>query len=516
MRAAGRLSGAVWMRCGARIRAVSFASPRIYNAVDAEIVYGIEILLFIYFLVTNGIYICTALVAIARMPLFVKLHRADPIRYAQTRFEEPVSILVPAYNEEEGILETVRSLLEQRYTKYEVVVINDGSIDATLDLLMAHYALEAAPEVYPVDLPTQRVRALYLSQTHPNLRVIDKENGGKGDALNAGINASRYALLFCCDGDSLYSLDALQCVVEPMVDDPKTIVSSAAIGIANGCVIRDAQVVERRLSPHWLVRFQVLEYMRAFLASRLGWAPINSLCIVSGACGMFRKAILIEAGGFRTDTISEDMEITLRIHHLMRTRRQPYRVAYTPFIVCWTRVPETLRGLWNQRRSWHRHVSESVTIHRSMMFGRSMGLIGRLGFPYLVLSEWLAPVVLVFGLAFGFICAYLGFLSYRSQFVLLGLVFSLGLVICAAALLLDALSFNTYTAKDVRSLLAASVFEVFGFRQFVTAANLAGFWAWFVGKPMRGRLARPGWRLPPYEPNCEDASDGRRRRGAGS
>ncbi len=489
---------------------VPLASHGIHNPVEAAIVFEIEILLFTYFLVMNGIYIGTALLAIAQVPLFVKRHWADPIRYVYSPFEIPVSVLVPAYNEEEGILDTVRSLLEQKYSEHEVLVINDGSTDATLDVLKKQYALEAFPEAHRVRLNTRPVRGIYQSQTHPNLRVIDKENGGKGDALNAGINGSRYPLVFCCDGDSHYSPDALQCLIEPMVKNPKTVVSSASIGVSNECVFKDAQIVKLRLSSRWIVRFQALEYIRAFLASRLGWAPLNSLYIVSGACGMFRKEILIEAGGYRTDTSWEDLEMTLRVHHLMRSRRQPYRVAFTPFTVCWTRVPDTLGELWNQRTMWHRHVSECVTIHRAMMFGRSMGLVGWLGFPYLVLGEWIAPLMVVFGIAFGFTAAYLGFLSYYSQFVLLGLVFALGLAICTAAILLDELSFNTYSVKDLLILLVSSGLEFFGFRQFVTAANFVGLWAWLIGIPLRGCPAPPGWRLPPYKPEAAGSRDARK------
>lgn len=477
-----------------------FVYHGIHDPLVAQAVLWIEAVLFAYFLITNGFYVATALVAILQMPFFVKMHRADPIHHSYSIFEMPVSALVPAYNEAAGIVDTVRSLLAQRYSEHEVLVINDGSTDQTLALLQETFALEIFPEAYRVRLQTQPIRGIYQSQTHPNLRVIDKINGGKADALNAGLNGARYPVVFCCDGDSHYSPDALQCLVEPMVKNPKTVVSSASIGVSNDCIFEDGQLVYRRLSHRWIVRFQVLEYMRAFLASRLGWAPFNALCIVSGACAMFKKDVLIAAGGYRTDTIWEDMEITLRVHHYMRRIGKPYRIAFTPFIVCWTQVPDTLAALWNQRITWHRHVSECVTIHRGMLFEGSMGIVGKVGFPYMVIGEWIAPFMLVFGVVFGFVAAYLGFLSYYSQGVLLCLVFALGLAICAASIFLDELSFNTYSATDLLWLLAASFFEFFGFRQFVTIANFAGLWAWLTGKPIRGKRAELGWRLEPFEP----------------
>lgn len=466
------------------------------------IVLAIEIALFSYFVAVNLVYVATSIIALVRMPRFVRLHRADPIHYLYSPFEVPVTAVVPAFNEVEGIVATVVSLLDQRYSEYEVVVVNDGSTDATLELLRERFALEVFPEAYRTRLATQPVRRIYQSKIHPQLRVIDKENGGKADALNAGVNAARYPLIFMCDGDSHYSPDAIQCLSEPFARDPRTVASGAAIGVSNDCEFVDGQLVRRHLSSRWIVRFQVLEYMRAFLSSRLGWAPMNALCIVSGACGLYDRDVLIEVGGYRTDTIWEDMEMTLRVHHFMRANRRPYRVAFTPFVVCWTRVPDTLGELWNQRLAWHRHVSECVTIHRRLFAAKASGTVGWLAFPNLVGGEWVSPLMLTFGFAFGFVAAYLGFLSYVSQLVLLALVFALGLAVSVAALVLDELSFNTYRYSDLLRLLGSSLLEFFGFRQFVTIANLAGLWAWAVGRPIRGKPAMPGWRLRPYDPKA--------------
>ncbi len=476
-----------------------FSSHVIHSRTESDVVILIELAFFLYFLFTNAFYILTVLIALFTLPRFVKLHRADPIHYVYSVLELPVSVIIPAYNESESIIETVSSLLEQKYSQHEVIVVNDGSTDHMLDILREHWSLEPFPEAYRVLLETKDIRGIYQSRTHAHLRVIDKANGGKADALNAGINAARYPIVFVCDGDSYYTPDALACLVEPMVKDPRTVASGGAIGVSNDCIFKDGQIIQRRLSKRWIVRFQVLEYMRAFLASRLGWAPLNALGIVSGACGLFRKSVLVDAGGFRADTVVEDMEITLRVHHLMRSRGTPYRIAFTPFIVCWTRVPDTLRTLWQQRITWHRHVGESMVIHRGMLLGR-FGTVGWLAYPYFVLAEWIYPIMVLSGFLFGLIAAYFGFLSYYSQFVLLGLVFVLALALCMAAIMLDELSFNTYSAADLLILLFASVLELFGFRQFCMIANFVGGWAWFAGWPIRGRASIPGWRFPPYKP----------------
>lgn len=467
--------------------------------VDA-VVYAIEVSLFCYFFATNATYLATTAIALANLRDFVRLHRADPVRFVYSEREPPVTVLVPAYDEEEGILETVASLLAQRYSQYEVVVVNDGSTDATLALLTEAYALEPFPEAQRAVLATKPVRGVYRSRSDPRLRVIDKENGGKGDALNAGINAARYPLFFACDGDSYYSADALSCLIEPFVRDPRTVASGGAIGVSNACRFADGRLAEKRLSPRWIVRFQVLEYMRAFLSSRLGWAPCNALCIVSGACGLYRKATVVEAGGYRTDIVWEDMEMTLRVHHLYRSTGRPYRIAFTPFVVCWTRVPSTLRELWGQRVSWHRHVSECMTIHRDLFLRPSAGTVGMLAFPYLAFGEWLAPLAVIFGIGFGCAAAWLGFISWSSQAILLALVFALGLAETLASMLLDEFSFNTYRFGDVVRLLGSSLWEFCGYRQFLTVANFVGLIHWARGAPLRGKPARPGWELAPYRP----------------
>jgi len=477
-----------------------FQYHAITNHHTAVVVLAIEIVLFSYFLLVNGFYVATAIVALFRLPGFVQQHLAEPVRRSYSQDEYPVSVLVPAYNEGSGVVKTIMSLLQLDYALYEIIVINDGSTDSTLDRLKEHFALQRFPEATCLTFKTQPVRATYCSAQYPALRVVDKENGGKADALNAGINSARYPLIFACDGDSYYSPDALLCLTEPYLQDPNTVVSGGGIGVSNDCVFEDGKLADVRLSKNWIVRFQVLEYLRAFLSSRLGWARVNALAIISGACGLWRKDVITEAGGYRTDTVWEDMEMTLRVHHMLRKRRQPYRVAFTPFIVCWTEVPRTVREIWRQRVSWHRHVSECMTIHRRMLFGRWTGSVGWISFPYFVLCEWLAPLMVVLGFAFGFVAAYFGFLSYTLQYILLGLVFTLSLAVSAAAILLDELSFNTYSPRDLFALFVSAFLEQIGYRQLVTLANLGGLAMWVNRAPIRGKRSVPSWNVPAYDP----------------
>jgi len=476
------------------------AEHRVVDPTVALSILILELILFAYFLFTNAIYIGTSIVALSRLPRFMKLRSADPIRASYSPFELPVSVLVPAYNESEGIVQTVESLLHLEYSEYEIIVINDGSSDETLQLLIDRFELVRFPQVPRVAIPTQEIRGFYQSKLRANLRVVDKKNGGKGDALNAGINVSRYPLVFACDGDSYYSRDALQCMIEPYLSDPKTVVVGASIGISNDCEFSDGRLVKRRLSKRWIVRFQVLEYLRAYLGSRLGWAPFNGVSIVSGACGLWRKSVLIEVGGYRTDTIWEDFEMTLRVHHYLRKHKRPYVVAFTPFSVCWTQVPDTAVALWHQRVGWHRHISECMWLHRGLLFSGYGGSIAWLGLPYLWLCEWLAPYLVLFGVLFGVLAAVTGVLAWHAQVVLLALVLSLAVLTSVCAVLLDELSFVTYSDAEMATLIFATVLEVFGFRQLVTAANAVGLWQWLRRDPIRKRRNVVSLRSGPYDP----------------
>jgi cellulose synthase/poly-beta-1,6-N-acetylglucosamine synthase-like glycosyltransferase len=477
-----------------------FHQHAITNPTIALVVFSIEVVLFSYFLFVNLFYIGTTLVAFARLPSFIKGHLANPVVPVYSSLELPVTVAVPAYNEQEHIVQTVDSLLQLEYSEFEIVVVNDGSTDETLKRLSDAFSLEPFPQPYRDNIPTQRVRQIYVSQRFPNLRVIDKLNGGKGDALNAAINCARYPLFFATDADSHYTKDALQCMAEPFLLDPETVVCGATVGVGNDCTFEDGAMTGRRLSKRWVVRFQILEYMRAFLSSRLGWAPLNSLLIVSGACGLWRREVLQRAGGYRTDTIWEDLEMTTRVHHMLRKERRRYRIAFTPFAVCWTTVPDTLEELWNQRVGWHRHLSEATSLHRKMFLGRHCGTMGWLGFPFLVLGEFLAPLMVIFGVIFSLVAAYFGFLWYGAQLILLMLVAALAILVSMGAILLDEISFKTYSPRELLILLVAAPLELFGFRAFITAASFVGFWHWLRSRPARGRRDLSSWNARPYDP----------------
>lgn len=408
-----------------------------------------------------------------------------PQRY--TGFEPQISVLVPAYNESANIADSIRSLLQLSYTSYEIIVINDGSSDSTMEVLKHEFGLRPFPEVYQASLPTAPIRSIYVSQTHAKLRVIDKDNGGKADALNAGINLSRNPLFCTLDSDSILQRDSLQRLAQPFLDDPLTVATGGMVRIANGCTVKEGFLATIGLPTNWLVLFQVLEYYRAFWIGRAGLAPMNALLIISGAFGLFRKTTVVDAGGYGRHLLGEDMELVVRLHRRLRLRGQPYRICFVPDAFCWTEAPEHLRSLRNQRIRWQRGLAESLVLNRSLLCHPKGGAAGWLALPIFILFECLSPAVLVFAYVFVAFCYFTGLWSAEAAMALLALEIGLGVLTSVTVLLVDELSFHIYPKfRQVFVLFVAALAENFGYRQLVSCWRFIGLWRWMIG-------AKAGW-----------------------
>jgi len=407
-------------------------------------------------------------------------------------FEPPVTLVVPAYNEELTVVATVRSLLQLRYPQFEVVVVNDGSTDRTMSALVEAFDLRPFPEALRLRLKTARVRAVYRSPAHTELRVIDKENGGKADALNAGINAARYPLFCALDADGILQPDSLRRVVRPFLEDSRTVATGGVVRIANGCDVLGGWLVRASPPRNLLALFQAIEYCRAFLFGRLGWNPWNSVLVIAGAFGVFHKETVVDAGGYRVNVAGEDMELVVRLHRLLRSSGTPYRITFVPDPVCWTEAPERLSVLRRQRARWQRGLCESLDLNLGLMISRSGGCVGWIALPFALVFECLSPLVETAGyVAFG-----AGYLAGRVDlaFALGFLVVSIGLgvLLSASALLFDALSFHTYPkTRHIVGLLGAAVAENLGYRQLNTIWRLEGFVRWAIGaRQVWGEMTR--------------------------
>jgi len=379
----------------------------------------------------------------------------------------PISILVPAFNEAPNIVENVKALLALNYPSFEVIVINDGSSDNTLEKLKSGFSLRSVNHIYRHVIKTHSIKDYYVSSTFPNLTVINKTNGGKSDSLNVGINVARYPYFCCIDADTLIEKDAFLRLVRPIIESKELVVACGGIlRIANGCTVRNGEVTKIALPKDLLSRLQIVEYLRAFLFGRAGWSAINSLMLISGAFSLFHKKSVQQVGGFSHNTVSEDMEMVVRLHRFMRKSRKPYRVVFISDPVGWTEVPSKLAMLRKQRIRWHRGLAESLFMNISMLFNPRYGRIGLLAMPYQVLIELLSPVVEIIGYAVVILSFATGIISLRFfiLFLLLAIVYSIFL--SAGAVLLEEITYKRYPKwGDMLRLISLSVIENFGYRQ---------------------------------------------------
>lgn len=456
---------------------------------------ALNVVILIYFAVLNILYLVLIIVAFRRMHTYVRRLRPVHIEDLVSASEGlSMSLLVPAYNEAEMIIDSVRSLLTLRYPDYEIIIINDGSTDATLVRLISAFELRCIERVATSSVATQPVGQVYQSRRHPNLYVVDKENGGKADALNAGLNYSRGAIISALDADTLLEPDALARLVRPFLEDSTTVAVGGIIRIVNGCRVENGYVTDIRLPKKILPRFQVLEYLRAFLTFRVGWESLSATLIISGAFGAFRRSTVEEVGGFDPRTIAEDMEMVIRLHRHCRDNDIPYRITFIADPVAWTDAPETVAQLAGQRNRWQRGLAQVLVIHRGMIGRSRYGVPGVVAMPYYFVFELFGPVVeligwiaIIFAVAFGAVPpAFI--VSFFVLAVLLGSVYSV------AAVALEELSFRRYRRfSDLLRVLSLALIESFGYRQLTTFWRLRGLVSAMRGDTSWGEMERTGF-----------------------
>ncbi|OFW04319.1 MAG: glycosyl transferase [Acidobacteria bacterium RIFCSPLOWO2_02_FULL_68_18] len=454
-----------------------------------------EVVILFYFVALNSIYLLYCGIALVRL---IEHRRRWTPRRLEAVLRSPatpgISVIAPAYNEEATIRESVRSLLLLHYPQFEVLVVNDGSKDRTLAELTAAFGLIPAPAGYAQPLETQPVRGVYRSLANPDLVVIDKVNGGKADAINAGINAARHPLVCVIDADSLLEDNALTRAVLPFIEDPSTLASGGIIRIANGCTVESGRVVRVGLPRSWLARFQVVEYLRAFLAGRVAQSAMNGLLIISGAFGLFRREPVVETGGFLHGTVGEDMEIVTRLHRHAREAGRPYRITFQPDPVCWTEVPEKMRVLRTQRNRWQRGTLQVLDHHRAMIGRPRYGVVGMVTMPYYVVFEAAGPVIELSGYLLTAAAIAVGVLDWRFAELLFLAAVLYGALISLAAVLLEEVSFRRYPRlRDLLLLASIGVIENFGYRQLTTWWRMRGVIDFFLNRRGWGAMPRKGF-----------------------
>lgn len=448
----------------------------------------------VYFLALHLTHLSLILRAFFSIRSYLEEVETDRLDTAfETSHYKPMTLICPAYNEEAGVVPSVNSLISLRYPEFQVVVVNDGSKDATLEKLIEAFRLKPSHRVLRQLLPTKEVRGIYESAYVPNLVVVDKANGGKADALNCGINLARYPLVCCMDGDSLLENDSLLRIARPFMDRPNLVASGGVIRPLNGCRVTAMGIRGIHLPDSWLARFQIVEYLRAFLFGRVGLASLDTMFIVSGAFGVFRKELIVQSGGFETATIGEDFELVVRMHRCLREWKRPYHITLVPDPVCWTEVPEDAKVLGRQRNRWQRGLLETLWKHRRMWFNPKYGRVGLFSMPYFIFFEALAPVIEVLG--------YVVFVwslwthSINSAFAILFIYVALllGVLNSVVSVVLQEISGHRYQGLKAWSLLLfTAVVENFGYRQMTVWWRLKGTIDWFRGKEGWGQMKRKG------------------------
>ncbi len=405
-----------------------------------------------------------------------------------------VSILAPAYNEAATCRDSVRAMLKLHYPNHEVIVINDGSKDDTLDILIEEFRLYRSSRVPSDAILTKPIKAIYESRDPLRLVVIDKENGGKADSLNAGLNVARAPLVCAVDADSLLESDALLLSVKPFLEDPATIAVGGTIRIANGCSVEHGRVTRIVAPGSMLAKFQAIEYMRAFLGGRVAFSFVNALLIISGAFGVFRRDAMLAIGGFFPDTVGEDMEIVVRMHRTWREAKKEYRIVFIPEPVCWTEVPESLKILHRQRNRWQRGTVDSLWFHRKMIFNPKYGVIGTFAFPYFLMFEMFGPAVEATGYFLTVIGLFMNIISWKAAFLFFLVSVVFGILLSVSALILEELTMRRYPSfTDAVKLFVAAIIENFGFRQLMTLWRAEGLIDGIRRKQGWGAMERKGF-----------------------
>jgi cellulose synthase/poly-beta-1,6-N-acetylglucosamine synthase-like glycosyltransferase len=391
----------------------------------------------------------------------------------------PISIVMPAYNEELTISEAAQSMLRLQYPQFEVVLVNDGSKDKTLPLLIESFKLERVYRAWRPEVPCKPIRGIYISALYPNLIVVDKENGGsKADAVNAGINLARYPLVCVVDADSLLDQDALMRVARLYIEDPDgTVGVGGLVRVANGCEIKDGRVVKVRLPKEPLAMFQNVEYFRAFLMGRVAWSAIDALLIISGAFGLFRRDQLVKVGGYRADCIGEDFELVLSLRRKQVEEGKRGKVKFVCDPACWTEAPTSLKMLASQRARWQRGLMQTLWMHRKMWFNPKYGAAGMLAIPYMLLFEVLGPVLEISGLIAVPLMFAFDVVGWPFVVVYYLLAVVAGIFVSIGALVLEEVSYGKYPKPaDILRLSWYSIAENFGYRQLTVWWRLKGIW----------------------------------------
>ncbi len=403
----------------------------------------------------------------------------------------PISIIVPAYNEEKTIVDNIKSMFALNYFEYEIIIVNDGSKDSTRDKIIKEFELIKVDQPIKVSIETNEILGIYRSPKYERLLFVDKLNGGKADALNAGINISSYPIFASVDADSVLENDALIKLTMLFVENPETIAVGGIVRVSNGSVIKDGKLVNMNIPKSKVAQFQVVEYLRAFLTGRTSLSKLNSILIISGAFGAFNKNIVIECGGYKVNTIGEDMDIIMKLHKKMRDEKRKYKIKFLADPICWTQAPESLKDLRVQRRRWQIGLFDSLLNYKSMVLNPKYGSVGTVVLPYYWLCELVGPVVEFLGYVFIPLAYLFGLLEFNSFLIYFLIAFLLGTTLSLGSIFLEQISFRKYTTfRRTMRLIVLAFAENLGYRQLTVLYRVEGIFKIRSGRHSWGTIKR--------------------------
>lgn len=426
----------------------------------AHVIFYLTLVLFASYLML-GIFSAIALRKYLRKNSFINYNSL-----VLSPLSPKISIIAPAFNESKTIIDNVRTLLSLYYNNFEVVIVNDGSTDNTFELMKDAYDLVRVNYYFDYRIPCERIRGVYRSKnpSYNRLTIIDKNNGGKADSLNAGINICHSDLFVSIDADSIIEADSILKLVKPFLEqkDKKVIGTGGVIRIVNSCDVERGHIREIKVPSKFLPRLQVLEYTRAFLLGRMAWSQLDGLMLISGAMGLFDRETVIKAGGYSVKTVGEDMELVLRMRRYMAESETKYEVTYIPDPLCWTEVPSDLKSMRKQRTRWTRGLIESLRTHRKMFLNSQYGRLGLLGYPYWFFFEWMAPLVAFGGFIYTIYLIIRDSLNWPFYLLLFLFVYSFAVSLSTWAILFEEITFHKYKRKrDVLKLVGVAFLEPF-------------------------------------------------------
>lgn len=443
-----------------------------------------------------AIFIVSNLFYINLMYASKKMLNRQKLNWPYNNFgHKSISLIVPAYNEEKNIVQSVKSFLNQQYGNYEVIVVNDGSKDKTLESLLKEYTFkEVAIHPEQFKLCQSPIKKIYFCK-EKNLTIIDKENGGKADSLNAGIDLARYEYTCSVDADSILDPQAFSRVMLEFAINPELLACGATIRVVNGVIVEDGKVKKIKLPTSYIELCQLIEYTQSFLMGRLGWQYYDATMIISGAFGIFNKNAIKELGGFDKNSIGEDMDLIIRMHkHFLKKEGKQYTIGFIPDPLCWTEVPSDMSTLSNQRNRWQRGLLSSIFNGDEILFSTKKSFFSRLAIPFYLITEFLSPIIEILSYILLAIGLYFKFINYKIVilFFVISILFSV--ILSLTALIYEEKSFSKdMTLGQLLFLFLGSIFMNVGYRQFMAFQRLKGVVDFYLKRNAWGKMDRTGF-----------------------